>query len=76
MKAPDYHPKKTTAVAAAIALELPLDRTNELLMKAGYCLSHSLYFDMIVEYFILKKIYDVDTINISLFDYDQPLLGE
>ena len=75
MKAPDYHPKKTTAVAAAIALELSLDGTNELLMKAGYCLSHSLYFDMIVEYFILKRIYDVDTINISLFDYDQPLLG-
>ncbi len=75
MKAPDYHPKKTTAVAAAIALELSLDGTNELLMKAGYCLSHSLYFDMIVEYFILNGIYDVDKINISLFDYDQPLLG-
>lgn len=75
MKAPDYHPKKTTAVAAAIALELPLDGTNELLMKAGYCLSHSLRFDMIVEYFISEKIYDVDMINIFLFDYDQPLLG-
>ena len=75
MKTPDYHPKKTTAVAAAIALELSLDGTNELLMKAGYCLSRSLRFDIIVEYFISEKIYDVDQINISLFDYDQPLLG-
>ena len=75
MKTPDYHPKKTTAVAAAIALELSLDGTNELLMKAGYCLSHSLRFDIIVEYFISEKIYDIDQINISLFDYDQPLLG-
>lgn len=75
MKSPDYHPKKTTAVAAAIALELSLDGTNELLMKAGYCLSHSLRFDIIVEYFISEKIYDIDQINISLFDYDQPLLG-
>ena len=75
MKTPDYHPKKTTAGAAAIALELSLDGTNELLMKAGYCLSHSLRFDIIVEYFISEKIYDIDQINISLFDYDQPLLG-
>ena len=75
MKSPDYHPKKTTAVAAAIALELSLDGTNELLMKAGYCLSRSLRFDIIVEYFISEKIYDIDQINISLFDYDQPLLG-
>ena len=75
MKSPDYHPKKTTAVAAAIALELSLDGTNELLMKAGYCLSHSLRFDIIVEYFISEKNYDIDQINISLFDYDQPLLG-
>ena len=75
MKAADYHPKKTTAVAAAIALELSLNGTYELLTNAGYCLSHNLRFDIIVECFISEKNYDVDQINTSLFYYDQPLLG-
>ena len=71
----NYHPKKTTAVALAIALELPLNETNELLMKAGYSLSHSILFDVIVEYCILQKNYDIFEINELLFQYDQPLLG-
>ena len=71
----NYHPKKTTAVALAIALELPLNETNELLMKAGYSLSHSILFDVIVEYCILQQNYDIFEINELLFQYDQPLLG-
>ena len=70
-----YHPKKTTALALAVALELSLGETGELLMKAGYSLSHSILFDVIVEYCILQKNYNIYEINELLFQYDQPLLG-
>lgn len=70
-----YHPKKTTALALAVALELSLSETKELLGKAGYSLSHSILFDIIVEYCILNGNYDIIQINELLFQYDQPLLG-
>lgn len=70
----DYRPSKSTALAFAIALELSLDRTAELLTKAGFALSHSSKFDVIVEYFIKNGIYDVMTVNEALYYYDQPLL--
>jgi len=72
---PGYHPSKGTALAFAIALELDLDETKDLIGKAGYTLSHSSKFDIIVEYFILQKHYHVLDINIALFDHDQMLLG-
>lgn len=71
----DYAPSKRTAVALAIALELSLDETKDLLMKAGYALSPSSTFDKIIEYCIEMGEYDVHTINIYLFDFDQPILG-
>lgn len=71
----DYMPSKRTAVALAIALELSLDETDELLKRAGYALSHAVKFDVIVEYFITNGRYDVFAINEVLFAYDQPLLG-
>lgn len=70
-----YMPSKRTAIALAIALELTLNETEDLLERAGFALSHAVKFDVIVEYFIKKGIYDIFRINEVLFQYDQPLLG-
>lgn len=70
-----YTPGKRTILALAIALELTLEETDDLLKRAGYALSHSRKFDVIVEFFIVSGIYDVFEINQVLFQYDQPLLG-
>ena len=74
-KNPHYKPSKATALAFAIALELDLAGTKDLISRAGYALSESSTFDIIVEYFIVHGHYDVIEINMTLFEFDQPLLG-
>ena len=72
---PDYKPSKTTALAFAFALELNLDETKDFIARAGFALSHSSKFDVIVEYFLVNKNYNVIELNEVLFTFDQPLIG-
>ena len=71
----DYQPGKKTALALAVALRLDLDQTKDVLARAGYAISPSSKFDLIVEFFIVNEVYDIDTINIALFDHQEQTLG-
>ena len=72
---PHYKPTKATAISLALALELDLDTTRDLISRAGYALTNSSKFDLIIRYFIEQGLYNVVEINCVLFEYDQSLLG-
>lgn len=71
----DYKPSKNTVLAFAVALKLNLNETQELLRSAGFSLSRSFVTDIVIEYFIGKKMWDINLINIALDDYNQHILG-
>ena len=71
----DYKPSKTTALAFAFALELDVDETKDFIGRAGFALSHSSKFDVIVKYFLVNRNYNVFELNEVLFAFDQPLIG-
>ena len=70
----NYAPNKRTVLAFAVALELSLDETQELLKCAGFAFSDSALFDVIVRYFIEYRMYDIYTINEVLFAYGEQIL--
>ena len=72
---PHYQPTKPTAIALALALELDLEQTRDLIGRAGYALTGSSKFDVIIMYFIREKNYNLFDINAALFEFDQSLLG-
>lgn len=69
-----YRPGKNTAISLAIALRLDLDEAKDLLASAGYALSRSSRFDIIIEYFITYKNYDIFEINQALFAFCEATL--
>ncbi len=71
---PDYKPSKPTALSFAIALELDIETTRDFISRAGYALTHSSKFDIIVEYFIVTGNYNIHELNAVLFENDLPLL--
>ena len=72
---PKYKPSKPTVLAFAIALELSLPETEDLLRTVGFSLSHSSTFDMIIEFYIRQGVYDIYEINAALYQFDQMCLG-
>ena len=72
---PAYKPTKSTALAFAIALELDLEQTKDLIGRAGYALTNSSKFDVIIRFFIESGNYNMMDINTALFEFDQTLLG-
>ena len=71
----DYSPNKKTVLAFSIALHLSPDETGELLRSAGYALSRSSKFDIIVHYFLENRNYDMVEINEILYEYGQPVFA-
>lgn len=72
----NYKPSKKTAVSFAIGLNLNLEETSHLLRTAGFSLSNSNIFDVIIQYFVSTGNYEtIFDVNEVLYQFDQVTLG-
>ena len=71
---PHYQPTKPTAIALALALELDLEATKDLIGRAGYTMTNSSKFDLIIRYYIEQREYNIVEIDMTLYEFDQNLL--
>jgi hypothetical protein len=73
---PDYHPSKNTAIALAFALNLDQKEADKFIGAAGYTLSDSETFDLVITFCFNRKIYNINDINIALDYFSlKPLTG-
>lgn len=70
----NYKPSRKTAIALALALKLSLKEAEDLLERAGYALSMSTIFDLIIRYCFEHGVYDIIEVNSILFEFDQEML--
>ena len=71
----DYVPSKKTAISFCFALQLSLDDSRELLERAGYSLSTSSRFDLIIMYLLEHREYSVEFANLVLHEYGESTLS-
>lgn len=73
---PDYHPGKNTAIAFALALELNYIDAVKLIQAAGYALSDSETFDLVITFCFERKIFNISDVNLALDYFSlKPLIG-
>lgn len=72
----DYVPSKKTAISFCLALQLEVDEAKKLLETAGYALSDSSRFDIIIMYLIENREYNIHFANIVLNDYGEGTLSK
>lgn len=72
----DYKPKKNTAIALIMALELDIYESEELLKLAGLALSPGVRSDLIIRFCIMNAMYDIDKVNDILDRYGENTIGE
>ena len=70
-----YKPSKDTVLALIFSLKLALSDAKDLLERAGFTLSHSINRDIVLEYFINEKVYNLEKINAFLYDIKEKTIG-
>lgn len=68
-------PKRETIYSVAIGLQATWEETTKLLSSVGYAFRKNSKFDVILQYCIKNKVYEVAKINTALDSYGQKTLA-